>query len=105
VIPLIGRFFHNLLWSPERAVLWFRSTVGFVAGVAATVVTAPPETIVAWGWKDWAVRLGVGAVLATALASKAGDKNYLTPKEQERVAEKPPPAADAQVPAPPPPAP
>ena len=79
MIPLISNFFHDLLWAPERAVLWFRSLATFAATTAAQVVAYPPEMVAAWGPKDWAVRLGIAAVAGLALAAKAGDKNPASP--------------------------
>ena len=29
----------------------------------------------AWGWKEWAMRIGVGAAMGYALRLKAGEKN------------------------------
>jgi hypothetical protein len=83
MIPLLGAFFYDLLWSPERARLWLRSFLGVAFGAAAQAVAVPPEQVAAWTARDWAVRLGVALILGVALSVKAGDKNPAAPPHAE----------------------
>jgi hypothetical protein len=79
VIPLLKTFFHNLLYSPERATLWFRGIATWAATAAGLVVAYPPETITSWHFKDWALRFAIAGVGGLAVMAKAGDKNQAPP--------------------------
>jgi len=75
MIPLVRKFFHDLLWSPDKAVLWIRGVLTWVAAAAGQVVAYPPEVVAAWGVKDWSIRFAVAAVAGGAVMLRAGDKN------------------------------
>jgi hypothetical protein len=75
MIPLLKRFFHDLLYSPERATLWFRGVTTWIGVSAGLVVAYPPETIINWKFKDWAMRFVIAGVTAVPMMKKAGDRN------------------------------
>lgn len=85
MIPLLRRFVHDLLYAPERAVLWFRGVCTWVGISAGLVVAYPPEVISAWHFRDWALRFVIAGVTALPMMKKAGDKNR-TEDEVRRVA-------------------
>jgi hypothetical protein len=91
VIPVIKRFFHDLLYSPERATLWFRGIFTWLGVSAGLLVAYPPETIAAWHLKDWALRFVIAGVTAIPVMKKAGDKNRSDDQVREVVANQPPP--------------
>ena len=70
MIPMLKQFFHDLLWSPERATLWIRGSIMLVSQVLAVLTTrsdlpVPPE------WAPWISTIG----LVIAVLVKAGEKN------------------------------
>jgi len=78
--PVIKRFVHDLLFSPERATLWFRGIATWIATAAASVVAYPVETIQTWKFRDWLLRWAICSVGALAVMKKAGDKNVAVTK-------------------------
>jgi hypothetical protein len=66
---------HDFFYSPERARLWLRSVLAWVAVAGAQIVVVPREQIATWSARDWAIRLGVAALAGLALGVKAGDRN------------------------------
>jgi hypothetical protein len=84
MITLFRTFFHELLYSPERARVLFRSFLTWGATMAAQVIAVPTAELATWTLKQWATRLLVAGVAGFALMLKAGEKNPtggLTPLE------------------------
>lgn len=75
MIPLISSFFRELLYSPERARVWLRSSLAVVFGALAQVVATPAEQLALWSTRDWSLRIGIALILGFALSLKAGEKN------------------------------
>ena len=73
--PIVKRFAYDLIYSPERARLWFRGVATWVATSAGLVVAYPPEVITAWRLRDWALRFLIAGVSGLAVMAKAGDRN------------------------------
>jgi hypothetical protein len=79
MIPILKKFIHDLLYSPERATLWFRGIATWLATAAGLVVAYPPETIANWHFKDWVLRFVIAAIGGLAVMAKAGEKNQAAP--------------------------
>ena len=90
MIPFFRRLFRAFFWNPDSFQASLRSLITFVAASAATVMASASdatgqvnlEVLGAWGWKEWGMRLGVGAVMGYALRLRAGDKNPAPPPAQ-----------------------
>lgn len=75
MIPLIQKFVHELLYSPEAARVWLRGFLGWASMTLAQVVAAGPDVVAHWTLKDWALRIVVSGIAGFALLVKAGEKN------------------------------
>ncbi len=83
MFPLILRILRSFFWDPASAQASLRSLLTFIAATAATVIASVSDAggdinydvLRAWTWKQWAMRIGIGAVMGYALRLKAGDKN------------------------------
>lgn len=89
MIPFFRRLFRAFFWNPDSFEASMRSLLTFVGASAATVIASASDAtgavnfdvLRAWGWKEWGLRIGVGALMGYALRLRAGDKN---PKAEDK---------------------
>ncbi len=72
---LLHNVWHEFWYSEEKARLWLRSLLGFVALAAAQLDFSHLPTDA----RGWAGKLAVAMIAAIALGTKAGDRNPPAP--------------------------
>lgn len=65
-------WFHG---DPMKVRRWVRSFLAWLASIGMMVITPGIDAALAWGWRDWAKRLGVAAIFGAVGAINLGQKN------------------------------
>lgn len=78
MIPLFRRLragLKDLLWNEAKARTWARAFLLWAATAAGQVLVTPPEVLVTWKAKDWAIRFAVAGAAGVAGLISAGQRN------------------------------